>query len=138
MSVVLILFVIFIVGILQPQSTINSGVEKQGLAMNVDSAKSQTPVGSTWSQIGNINLNLDNLLTAKGAKTEVAPSMNQLKTQSPVKQPFPPMLSTINNSSGTTAGNIPAFFGPGSGMRSPTTPNHNTFANNNNNFNAFQ
>lgn len=102
--------------------------------MNVDSAKPQTPVGSTWTQIGNINLNLDNLLTAKGVKTEVAPSMNQLKTQSPVKQPFPPMLSTINNSSGTTAGNIPAFFGAGSGLRSPTT----NFANNNNNFNAFQ
>lgn len=109
-------------------------------ASDLDNNKSQTPVGSTWSQIGNINLNLDNLLTGKGTKVEAAPSMNQLKTQSPVKQPYPPMLSTINNN--PAAGNIPGFFGGNpqaqgmgsGGMRSPS----NMFGNNNNNFNAFQ
>lgn len=110
--------------------------DTQGNAMNaVDSAKTQTPVGSTWTQIGNINLNLDNLLTPKGSKTEAAPSMNQLKTQSPVKQPFPPMLSTINNGN-----NIPGYFGGNNqpmGLRSPTSPSSNNFVNNNN-FNAFQ
>lgn len=112
----------------------------------VDSTKGPQPVqvGSTWSQIGNINLNLDNLLTAKGSKNEVAPSMNQLKTQSPVKQPFPPMLSTINNNANSGSNNIPGFFGAQQnnlmgGLRSPTSPSHNAnFANNNNNFNAFQ
>lgn len=117
--------------------------EKQDSAME-DSSKPQTQVGSTWSQIGNINLNLDNLLTAKGNKTEAAPSMNQLKTQSPVKQAFPPMLSTINNNNGSS--NIPGgFYGAGGniqpmmgGLRSPTSPSNNNFANNNSNFNAFQ
>lgn len=122
--------------------------DKQGSATSAaDSAKTQTQVGSTWSQIGNINLNLDNLLTAKGAKTEAAPSMNQLKTQSPVKQPFPPMLSTINNGSGGNNNNIPGFFGGSTpqqmmgGLRSPPTPSNSAFANANNNnmnFNAFQ
>ena len=120
---------------------------KQGNANTaVDAAKPQPQVGSTWSQIGNINLNLDNLLTGKGNKTEAAPSMNQLKTQSPVKQPFPPMLSTINNGGAAAGGNIPGFFGgnnlqmgggPTGGLRSPPG-NPMNFANNNNNFNAFQ
>lgn len=118
---------------------------KQGNAITAaDAAKPQPQVGSTWSQIGNINLNLDNLLTGKGNKTEAAPSMNQLKTQSPVKQPFPPMLSTINNGA-AAGGNIPGFFGgnnlqmgggPSGGMRSPSGNTMNLA--NNNNFNAFQ
>lgn len=112
-----------------------------------DSGKAQVAVGQTWSQIGNINLNLDNLLAGKGLKSETAPSMNQLKTQSPVKQQtFPPMASPtagMNNNNNSNRGNIPAFFG-GSGaaasgnILSPMSPTNRNFANNNNNFNAFQ
>ncbi|GAB0087536.1 hypothetical protein DMENIID0001_018530 [Sergentomyia squamirostris] len=71
--------------------------------------KGGVPVGSTWTNTGSINLDLDNLLTSKKGKGEVAPSMNQLKIQSPVK---------------TTAPKSPVggFMSPPGGLMSPTQP----------------
>lgn len=89
-------------------------------------SKKPIPIGSTWTNAGNINIDFDNLVGKKSAKGP-APSMNQLKsaTTSPVKSQISP-----------------------SGLQSPMGNNSNfsfaqSSANNNNNnsfnqFNAFQ
>lgn len=51
----------------------------------INSSTKPTAVGSTWSNAGGINLDIDNLLSGKSKNSGPAPSMNQLKTQSPVK-----------------------------------------------------
>lgn len=44
-------------------------------------------IGATWSNSGNLKIDLDNLLSSKNSKSNApAPSMNALKVQSPVKQ----------------------------------------------------
>ncbi|CAH1102579.1 unnamed protein product [Psylliodes chrysocephalus] len=82
------------VQLLQPMSsTSNNNTEKPTLNKNV-------PVGSTWKNSGNINIDLDNLLTNKPKTdsrtqndvivfTGPSPSMNQLASNqtSPVNQP---------------------------------------------------
>jgi len=80
-----------------------------------ESAKKPIAVGSTWSNAGSINIDLDNLM-GKSNNKGPAPSMNQLKSTntSPVKQQ--------------------------AGILSPVSPNSNfsfNQSNNNNNFNQF-
>lgn len=66
---------------LQPMSSIiNNNPEKLSM-------KSAPPLGSTWKNSGNINIDLDNLM---GSKPKTAsPSMNQMASNptSPVNQP---------------------------------------------------
>lgn len=52
-------------------------------------SKTQQNIGATWSNSGNLNIDLDNLLTGKQNKQSTAPSMNQLASNptSPVNQP---------------------------------------------------
>lgn len=83
--------------ILTPQSTfpaaVNNVAEKQAVPA--------TNVGVTWSNAA-INIDLDNLMSTKSKSGGPSLSMNQLKLQSPTKQPtIQPMLSptplNINN-----------------------------------------
>ncbi|XP_017870366.1 PREDICTED: clathrin interactor 1 isoform X2 [Drosophila arizonae] len=57
-----------------------------------------TNVGATWSgnlKAGNLNIDLDNLLISKSAKSNApAPSMNTLKTQSPARTQAPLNVQT--------------------------------------------
>ncbi|KAG4067276.1 hypothetical protein HA402_000267 [Bradysia odoriphaga] len=92
------------------------------------------PVGSTWTNSGTINIDLDNLLSGKSKNTGPAPSMNQLKIQSPVKQvqpinsvasppkQYPNIPSTVNQQQSQMFGSI--LMQPQSNV--------------NNQFNAFQ
>lgn len=69
---------------LQPMSSVtNNNVDKQTTNKNL-------AVGSTWKNSGNINIDLDNLLSSK-PKTGPSPSMNQLASNptSPINQPKP-------------------------------------------------
>lgn len=90
--------------------------------ISAEPPKKQIPIGSTWSNAGNINIDFDNLVGKTSTKGP-APSMNQLKSAntSPVKSASP------------------------SGLKSPMGPSSNFMlnqSNNNNNsfnqFNAFQ
>lgn len=76
---------------LQPlSSTTNNNIEKQQINSK------PILVGSTWKNSGNINIDLDNLLTNK-PKTGPSPSMNQLASNptSPINQPrHMPQMST--------------------------------------------
>lgn len=118
-------------GLLQPQP-LNASNNNNNLLLGngTQSAKAASsalapPVGTTWKNAGNININLDNLLgNGKGGKngTGNAPSMNQLKSihSSPVHQPTAasPFGQPSNN-------NIPFMGQPQSA---------GTFFNGNNNF----
>lgn len=97
-------FFIFSDNILQPSSTLIA-MNNGNNILNMESAKKSIPVGSTWSNAGSINIDLDNLLTKKSGKGQ-APSMNQLKSanSSPVKLATPqsgglisPIGSNISN-----------------------------------------
>lgn len=57
-------------------------------------------VGQTWSNAGPINIDLDNLLSTKSKSMGPSLSMNQLKSQSPVKTQsaaFPIQPTTITS-----------------------------------------
>ncbi|KAG5898812.1 hypothetical protein JTB14_011022 [Gonioctena quinquepunctata] len=74
---------------LQSSSTSNNNVEKPSISKTL-------PVGSTWKNSGNINIDLDNLLVSK-PKLGPTPSMNQLASNqtSPVTLPRPPSQGTM-------------------------------------------
>uniref|UniRef100_A0A6B2ED53 Putative equilibrative nucleoside transporter protein n=1 Tax=Phlebotomus kandelakii TaxID=1109342 RepID=A0A6B2ED53_9DIPT len=85
--------------ILQPQ---NPNAANANVTAATTAATTQgVPVGSTWTNTGSISLDLDNLLVSKKGRGEAAPSMNQLKNQSPVKA-APPQSPT----GGFMAGNL--------------------------------
>lgn len=74
-----------------------SAVPLQPLSSMLNNNTDKTPinnkpvaVGSTWKNSGNINIDLDNLLTSK-PKTGPSPSMNQMASNptSPINQPRP-------------------------------------------------
>jgi hypothetical protein len=70
---------------LQPLSSTSSNNNTEKTPMT---NKNQQMLGSTWSNSGNLNIDLDNLLVAK-PKQGVSPSMNQLASNptSPINQP---------------------------------------------------
>ncbi|CAG9829298.1 unnamed protein product [Diabrotica balteata] len=82
---------------LQPMSstTNNNNTDKPTINKNL-------PVGSTWKNSGNINIDLDNLLTNK-PKTGPSPSMNQLASNqtSPINQPRPMNAGMVSPGFGT-------------------------------------
>ena len=89
--------------ILQPTNNIlqplNSNNENNLIQQQ---AKANIPVGSTWTNAGPINIDLDNLMSGKMKSAGPTLTMNQLKLQSPVK---------------TATSNAPA-----AGVMSPTVP----------------
>ena len=64
-------------------------------------ANKNLPLGATWTNSGNLNIDLDNLLGSK-PKTAPTPSMNQLASNptSPINHPRP--VNQINNSAFNT------------------------------------
>jgi hypothetical protein len=105
-----------------------------------DAQAKKAQIGSTWTDSGNINIDLDNLLGKqnKGA----APSMNQLKSvnNSPVHQQRPPVMSPVSPTGGFNMGGAPmgqpkpfASFNQSQGAFI-MHENNNNF----NQFNAFQ
>lgn len=136
--------------------TSNSLLQPISIQNSTDSSKNEdnvkeVNVGATWSNSGSIKIDLDNLLTSKNGKGNgPAPSMNQLKNQSPTKSlsstqssagfgGMPPMLSpSVPRSPGFN--NIP----PTISQQNQTFPNfsmqsqNSNFNLNNQSFNAFQ
>ena len=94
--------------LLQPISAINPSNNNAVVEGNFNNLLSNNQqIGSTWSNSGNINIDLDNLLSSKSksGSSGPAPSINQLKNQSPTKP-----SQSVN-----------AFSGMGSGgLKSPT------------------
>lgn len=97
----------FTAGLLQPSNTILTPQSTFPAAVNNVAEKQTVPaanVGVTWSNAA-INIDLDNLMSTKSKSGGPSLSMNQLKLQSPTKQPqqptIQPMLSptplNINN-----------------------------------------
>lgn len=79
--------------ILQPSSNLLQPVNANNSQnQSTDTRTPSIPLGSTWTNAGAINIDLDNLLSGKSKNSGPAPSMNQLKSQSPVKQ-----IQPINN-----------------------------------------
>lgn len=74
--------------ILQPSNSIllpaQTGNQPDLFSINSTSTHN-VPIGSTWTNSGKIAIDLDNLLSGKSKLSGPAPSMNQLKIQSPVK-----------------------------------------------------
>uniref|UniRef100_A0A1Y1JXR5 ENTH domain-containing protein n=1 Tax=Photinus pyralis TaxID=7054 RepID=A0A1Y1JXR5_PHOPY len=72
--------------VLQPMSSMPQNQETDNMS-NYNSNK--VAVGATWSNSGNLNIDLDNLLGNKKCKQGNAPSMNQMASNptSPVNQP---------------------------------------------------
>lgn len=92
--------------LLQPISTLNPSNNNAVVEGNINNLLSNNQqIGQTWSNSGNINIDLDNLLSSKSKSglSGPAPSINQLKNQSPTKP-----SQSINFSSG------------GGGLISPT------------------
>lgn len=82
------------------------------------------PLGSTWSNLGSSKIDLDNLMSPKNAKNAGPTlSMNELKSQSPIKQmPLSSSATTIKS---------PSTMGVG-GSGGPTImPQMNLFGTNN-------
>uniref|UniRef100_A0A1B0C8Y9 ENTH domain-containing protein n=1 Tax=Lutzomyia longipalpis TaxID=7200 RepID=A0A1B0C8Y9_LUTLO len=126
--------------ILQPQNP--NAANANDTAITAAATRAGSQVGSTWTNTGSINLDLDNLLVSKRGKGEAAPSMNQLKSQSPVKtMPQSPSGAPIMGGGGSLlsptqkipTANIPAFGAFGA----TTQPKSAAFASPNQ-FNAFQ
>lgn len=87
--------------LLQPISANNNNYTNQHqlASTNNTSSSTTTPsdlnIGATWSNSGNLKIDLDNLLSSKNSKSNApAPSMNALKVQSPVKQQQPLAVQT--------------------------------------------
>uniref|UniRef100_A0A7G3AU85 Putative equilibrative nucleoside transporter protein n=1 Tax=Lutzomyia longipalpis TaxID=7200 RepID=A0A7G3AU85_LUTLO len=126
--------------ILQPQNP--NAANANDTAITAAATRAGSQVGSTWTNTGSINLDLDNLLVSKRGKGEAAPSMNQLKSQSPVKtMPQSPSGAPVMGGGGSLlsptqkipTANIPAFGAFGA----TTQPKSAAFASPNQ-FNAFQ
>uniref|UniRef100_A0A1L8DF86 Putative equilibrative nucleoside transporter protein n=1 Tax=Nyssomyia neivai TaxID=330878 RepID=A0A1L8DF86_9DIPT len=119
--------------ILQPQ---NPNAANANAITTSATTQMGSQVGSTWTNTGSINLDLDNLLASKRGKGDAAPSMNQLKSQSPVKgiSQSPSGImggSLLSPTQKIPPANIPAF---GATFGAPTQPKA-AFPNQ---FNAFQ
>lgn len=74
--------------LLQPQNLHQPAQQKPA-------TQSQVPVGSTWFNSGGLNIDFDNLCGKNAKGNETAPTMNQLKIQSPVKSQTP-VMGAIN------------------------------------------
>ncbi|XP_044272085.1 clathrin interactor 1 isoform X2 [Tribolium madens] len=72
----------------QPLQPLSSTSSNNNTEIKTPANKNQQNIGSTWSNSGNLNIDLDNLLVTK-PKQGVSPSMNQLASNptSPVNQP---------------------------------------------------
>ncbi|EFA10721.1 epsin-like protein [Tribolium castaneum] len=72
----------------QPLQPLSSASSNNNTEVKTPANKNQQNIGSTWSNSGNLNIDLDNLLVTK-PKQGVSPSMNQLASNptSPVNQP---------------------------------------------------
>lgn len=74
--------------LLQPISATNPSNNNAVVEGNLNNLLSNNQqIGSTWSNSGNINIDLDNLLSSKSksGSSGPAPTINQLKNQSPTK-----------------------------------------------------
>lgn len=86
--------------LLQPISSNNPSNNNANVEGNTNNLLSNNQqIGSTWSNAGNISIDLDNLLSSKSKTGSLgpAPSINQLKNQSPTE----PSQSNNFNSSQT-------------------------------------
>lgn len=72
--------------LLQPINVNNNQTEE-----NKQELKTEIPVGATWSNSGSVKIDLNNLLTSKNDKGPSAPTMNQMKLNSPIKQQTQPL-----------------------------------------------
>lgn len=97
--------------LLQPISANNNNIysnqqQQQNASSNAAPTQSDLAIGATWSNSGNLKIDLDNLLSSKNLKSNApAPSMNALKVQSPVKQPLSVQTPSLFN---VGAGGIPS------------------------------
>lgn len=108
--------------VLQPMSSTQQ-IQDADNQPNQNSNKQQQQVGATWSNSGNLNIDLDNLLGNKQNKQTSAPSMNQLASTptSPTNQPrivtqnspgFGMPMNNFNNRSFTTNTNMQGLNQP--------------------------
>lgn len=74
-------------------------------------------MGATWTNSGNLNIDLDNLMGSNKNKGN-APTMNQLKTTSNNTSPVHPLQSPVMGSTITPAA---INFTGGNGFMSPST-----------------
>jgi hypothetical protein len=93
--------------ILQPSNNLLQPINSNSSQTPTSESKlSSIPLGSTWTNAGAINIDLDNLLSGKSKNSGPAPSMNQLKNQSPVKT-TPPTNNIMMTSPPKQFPNIP-------------------------------
>ncbi|KAL1395471.1 hypothetical protein pipiens_011225 [Culex pipiens pipiens] len=142
------------VGLLQPQplnaTNNNNLLLGNGTAPGQSKPSTAAPVGTTWKNAGNINIDLDNLLgSGKGGKNGPggnAPTMNQMKSihSSPVHGSstfgLPPPSNNNNNipfMGQTTAGGG-AFFNGNNNNNNNFRPQQQPSSSSMSGFNAFQ
>ncbi|KAF7267988.1 hypothetical protein GWI33_018832 [Rhynchophorus ferrugineus] len=92
------------VQLLQPMSSDSNSIASTTAAQLIN--KSQ-PLGSTWANSGNVNIDLDNLMLTK-PKATPSPSMNQLASNptSPVNHPKAVGVATPNFGSNLAFNNL--------------------------------
>lgn len=90
----------------QPLQPLSSTSSNNNTEKTPTANKNQQILGSTWSNSGNLNINLDNLLETK-PKPGVSPSMNQLASNptSPINQPK--LTNQYNNAMNFNAQGFP-------------------------------
>lgn len=100
--------------VLQPMSSIPQSQTTDNMS-SYNSNK--VALGATWSNSGNLNIDLDNLLGNKKNKQGIAPSMNQLASNptSPIHQPRAMGQHNMNNQ----AYGRPINYNPSSGLNQP-------------------
>lgn len=88
--------------LLQPMSSNQQKQESDHMCGNQQ--EKATTIGATWSNSGNLKIDLDNLLTSNKNDKGVAPSMNQLASNptSPINQP-----RTMTQNNAAMYGQIP-------------------------------
>lgn len=132
------LFLYFLDNILQPSNSILQPVTSNNSQNQTsDSKTSNIPLGSTWTNAGSINIDLDNLLSGKSKNSGPAPSMNQLKSQSPVKQ-IQPISNVMMASPPKQYPNIPVNQQQSQMFGNILMQPQSNMSNMNNQFNAFQ
>lgn len=131
----------YIENILQPSNhtlqPTTGGVQSDLFSSNNSTSTANPPVGSTWSNSGKISIDLDNLLSGKSKLSGPAPSMNQLKTQSPIKTssatssiPPPFQANLIGAPAATSSSSKPQY------SNIPTINNHSLNASSSSNNSA--
>lgn len=113
--------------VLQPMSSIQQ-IQSADNQPNHNSNKQQ-PLGATWSNSGNLNIDLDNLLGNKQNKQGSVPTMNQLASNptSPTNQPRVATQNSINGPGfGTPMNNM--TFVPSANAPGFNQPNNQFFA----------